>query len=186
MSKEERDLTLHKWRKHLHEPMGIIDEVICEVQTWRCEFCQKTEKLAGEQRPEEGECPKRKAAVKEKWVAPIKNKDDEIKSNEKTSSNLRALIYSPKHSSYCEVVIINNLKGLEIDHRNKTWSCNVSGFNYGNKTPLAVGQHDQSMKDRSSGVIGIYDVTNDKHLTTLANDWHDVQTAKHTNWNDVD
>jgi hypothetical protein len=186
MAEKEQDFTNHRWKQHHHDPMGEIDGVRCEVQVWRCEFCNEPLSLPGGVKPPDEACSKRKAVVKEKWVAPIKNKDDEEKSNEKTSSNLRALIYSPRHSSYCDVVPINNIKGLEIDHRNKTWSCNVPGFNYGNKTPLVIGQHDQSMKDYNSGVIGVYDISDNKHLTALPNDWHDIQTAKNTNWHNVD
>ncbi|MEI7890691.1 MAG: hypothetical protein WCI36_01850 [bacterium] len=104
----------------------------------------------------------------------------------KEMENLVALVYSPKHSSYPEVMAASDIPELEIDLEKGTWAHVTTWSSSQEKQPKKIGEYNYFMKDRSSGVIGVYDQTNSKHLTSMVRDWHDTLEAKNTNWNFVD
>jgi hypothetical protein len=104
---------------------------------------------------------------------------------EKLPNNLIALIYSPQHCSYPEV-INDFVPGLSIDTEKKTWSYQIPGSQHNAQNPKKFGEHDYFAKENDSGVIGVYDRTNEKHLTSMVRDWHSTQENKHRNWNFVD
>lgn len=105
---------------------------------------------------------------------------------EKLPANLVALIYSPSHSSYPEVIPAEDLPGLEIDSEKGIWSYRHPGSKPDNRPPKKIGEYNYFAKESSSGVIGVYDRTNNKHLTSIARDWQATQEAKNINWHNVD
>jgi len=104
---------------------------------------------------------------------------------EKLPENLVALIYCPSHSSYPEVTT-DLIAGLTVNLEKKTWSYKAPGGGQSNRQLKKIGEHDYFAKDNNSGVIGVYDRNNEKHLTSMVRDWHTTQENKHTNWNFVD
>jgi hypothetical protein len=106
---------------------------------------------------------------------------------EQILENLVALIFCSRHGSYPEVMTLkDDMPGLELDLKAGTWRYTESGCRPNSQPPKKIGESDYSAKDRSSGVIGIYDRTKDDHLTSVARDWHELQENKHRNWNNVD
>jgi hypothetical protein len=101
--------------------------------------------------------------------------------------NLVALIYCTRHSSYPEVIPLkDDMPGLELNLKAGTWRYTLPGCRPNNNPPQKIGEDEYSAKDRSSGVIGVYDRTKDNHLTSIARDWYELQENKHRNWNNVD
>lgn len=69
----------HRWKAYRHDPDGTYDNMRCQVQTWKCEYCQTKLDAPDGRSPkdyeEETTCTGPQTPLKktEKWSAPIKN-----------------------------------------------------------------------------------------------------------------
>lgn len=81
----------------------------------------------------------------------------------KLPENLVALTRS---SCYTDITD-KHIDGLTINTEDGTWNYKRPNDQFRNTTFRKIGEHDHSIKHCSSGVVGVYDMTNIEHLRAM-------------------
>ncbi len=89
--------------------------------------------------------------------------------SKKLPENLVALVYAD-NCCYCKVTD-NAMAEIIVDAENGTWTHKGAPPFKLNR----IGYYDPSMKQRSSGVIGVYNKLNIHHLENMVRNWHDIR-----------
>ena len=98
--------------------------------------------------------------------------------------NLVALMFWPHNNIFPKVFSASEIPELEIDLEKRTWmfKCGVQQSQHHKN----IGSSNYFMQQSGFGVIGVYDRTNNEHLSQMNRDWHETQERKNRRWDEVD